>query len=44
MPEITVEKGKSLYKSGDPITALHLITKGAVQAEYPGGVYHLEKD
>ena len=43
MPGITVEKGKIIYKSGDPITALHLITKGGVQAEFPGGVYQLKK-
>ena len=43
MPGTTVEKGKTIYKSGDPITALHLITKGAVQAEFPGGIYQLKK-
>ena len=39
----TVEKGKILYKNGQPLTALHLITNGAVTAEYPGGTYQLKK-
>ena len=43
MPGTTIEKGKTIYKSGDPLTALHVITKGEVQAEFPGGVYQLKK-
>lgn len=39
----TVEKGKILYKNGQPMTALHLITNGAVTVEYPGGTYQLKK-
>lgn len=36
-----LEKGKVIYASGQPVTALHIITKGKVQATYPGGVYTL---
>lgn len=36
-----LEKGKVIYASGQPMTALHIITKGKVQATYPGGVYTL---
>lgn len=36
-----LEKGKVIYASGQPVTALHIITKGKVQAAYPGGVYTL---
>lgn len=30
-----------IYANGQPVTALHIITKGKVQATYPGGVYTL---
>ncbi|MGN0166495.1 MAG: Crp/Fnr family transcriptional regulator [Acetatifactor sp.] len=43
MAGITLEKGKQIYKAGQPMTALHLITKGKIQAEYPGGSYQLGK-
>ncbi|MCH5337983.1 MAG: Crp/Fnr family transcriptional regulator [Acetatifactor sp.] len=43
MAGTVLEKGKSLYKNGQPMTALHLITAGAVNAEYPGGTYQLKK-
>lgn len=36
-----LEKGKVIYASGQPVTALHIITKGKVQATYPGGIYML---
>ena len=36
-------KGKVIYEPGQPMTALHLITGGAVQVEYPGGTYPLKK-
>lgn len=41
MAGITLEKGKTIYSNGQPLTALHLITKGKVQASYPGGAYTL---
>jgi len=43
MAGITLEKGKKIYESGQPMTALHLITAGKVQVEYPGGTYTLNK-
>ena len=43
MPGTALEKGKVIYKLGQPMTALHLITGGAVQVEYPGGTYPLKK-
>lgn len=43
MAGITLEKEKRIYESGQPMTALHLITTGKVQAEYPGGSYPLGK-
>ena len=43
MAGTVLESGKVIYKSGQPMTALHLITKGTVQAEYPGGTYLLKK-
>ena len=36
-----VEKGKTIYSGGQPMTALHVIAKGKVQAVYPGGTYAL---
>ncbi|MCM1065338.1 MAG: hypothetical protein NC420_12905 [Eubacterium sp.] len=36
-----LEKGKIIYSAGQPVTALHIITKGKVQATYPGGAYTL---
>ena len=43
MAGITLDKGKRIYKAGQPMTALHLIVKGKVTAEYPGGSYQLGK-
>lgn len=43
MAGITIEKGKKIYNYGQPLTALHLITKGNVQVLYPGGSYQLGK-
>ena len=43
MPGTALGKGKVIYEPGQPMTALHLITSGAVQAEYPGGTYPLKK-
>ena len=39
----TIEKGKKIYGYGQPMTALHVITKGRVSVEYPGGSYQLNK-
>ncbi len=36
-------KGKEIYKIGQPMTALHIITNGVVNAYYPGGSYTLKK-
>lgn len=38
-----MEKGKKIYESGQPMTALHLITKGSAQVQYPGGTYQIKK-
>ncbi len=38
-----IDKGKKIYGYGQPMTALHLITKGRVRVEYPGGYYQLNK-
>lgn len=38
-----MEKGKRIYNSGQPMTALHMLTKGKVLVEYPGGTYQLGK-
>ncbi len=43
MAGTTLETGKQLYESGQPLTALHLITSGTVQVSYPGGTYTLNK-
>lgn len=43
MAGITLEKGKRIYNSGQPMTAFHLVTKGKVLVEYPGGTYQLGK-
>lgn len=43
MAGITLEKDRQIYKNGQPMTALHLITRGRVLAEYPGGSYQLGK-
>lgn len=43
MAGTALKKGTKIYKNGQPMTALHLITGGAVQAEYPGGTYLLRK-
>ncbi len=37
----TIEKSKTIALREQPMTALHLITQGRVQAEYPGGTYQL---
>jgi len=36
-----LKKGETIYSAGQPVTALHIITKGKVQAAYPGGSYTL---
>lgn len=41
MAGITLEKGKAIYTSGQPMTALHLIADGKVRVDYPGGSYLL---
>lgn len=43
MAGIILEKGKQIYESGQPMTALHLITSGNVEVTYPGGTYALGK-
>ena len=43
MAGITLDKGKRVYNSGQPMTALHLLIKGKVLVEYPGGTYQLGK-
>lgn len=43
MAGITLEKGKRIYNSGQPMTAFHLMTKGKVLVDYPGGTYQLGK-
>ena len=43
MAGITLEKGKSIYEYGQPMTVLHLITNGRVKVSYPGGSYTLGK-
>lgn len=43
MAGITLEKGKVIYKCGQPMTALHLITDGKVTVNYPGGSYQIGK-
>ncbi len=43
MASITLEKSKIIYKYGQPMTALHLITGGKVKVIYPGGEYQLGK-
>lgn len=43
MAGITLEKGKSIYTCGQPMTALHLITDGKVRVDYPGGSYLLSR-
>ncbi len=39
----TIDKGKKIYGYGQPMTALHVITKGRVKVAYPGGSYLLAK-
>ena len=41
MAGIVLEKGKTIYSYGQPMTALHLITNGRVDVSYPGGSYPL---
>lgn len=43
MAGITLEKGKQIYEADQPMTAFHLVTKGSVLVEYPGGTYQLGK-
>lgn len=43
MAGITLEKEKRIYRNGQPMTTLHLITKGKVQVQYPGGSYRIGK-
>ena len=43
MAGIVLEKGKTIYSYGQPMTALHLITSGRVDVSYPGGSYPLGK-
>ena len=43
MAGIDLPKQTTVYKSGQPLTALHLITSGVVKVQYPGGEYQLGK-
>lgn len=43
MAGINLEKGKTVYTNGQPMTALHLITNGKVDVRYPGGSYQIGK-
>lgn len=43
MAGIQLEKDKVIYNSGQPMTGLHLITKGKVRVSYPGGEYTIAK-
>ncbi len=43
MAGTTLAKDKVIYQAGQPMTALHLIAKGCVQVQYPGGTYQLKK-
>jgi len=43
MAGTTFKKGTTFINPGQPLTAIHLITKGKIQAEYPGGSYTLGK-
>lgn len=43
MTGIQLEKDKVIYAAGQPMTALHLITKGKVRVSYPGGEYVIGK-
>ncbi len=43
MAGITLEKGKTVYTKGQPMTALHLITGGRIEVSYSGGTYQLIK-
>lgn len=43
MADNNLQKGAVLYESGQPMSALHLITSGKVTVTYPGGTYNLGK-
>ena len=43
MAGIQLEKGKTIYTYGQPMTALHLITSGRVNVHYPGWTYQIVK-
>ena len=43
MATVELVKGKQIYQSGQPLTMLHLISKGAVKASFSGGSITLEK-
>ena len=43
MAGIDLPKMTSIYKSGQPLTTLHLITNGRVRVQYPGGEFQLGK-
>lgn len=43
MAGIVIEKNKTIHTSGEPFTAIQLITAGQVTVAYPGGSYTLGK-
>lgn len=43
MPFIDLPKNKTVYKAGQPLTALHLITSGSVRVYSPTGEYLIGK-
>ena len=43
MAGIDLPRQTTIYKAGQPLTALHLITGGRVRVQYPGGEFQLGK-
>lgn len=43
MAGVDLPKQTPIYKAGQPLTALHLITNGRVRVQYPGGEFQLGK-
>ncbi len=43
MAGVDLPKQTPIYKAGQPLTALHLITSGRVRVQYPGGEFQLGK-
>lgn len=43
MAGVMIKSGRAVYRSGQPMNELHLITEGEVTVQYPGGKYRLTK-